>query len=919
MLRRCPLLVLGGLVVILAASGVSVIAQTPAAPKAAAPKTAQAPKAPVAAAKDLLPPIIDRDQFFGDPEIAGAQISPDGTFIAFMKPFKGTRNLWVKRTEEPFDKARPITADTKRPIPGYFWSRDAKYILFIQDQGGNENYNVYAVNPNDAPAAGADVPTARNITDAKNVRAQIFAVPKSDPDAIYVGLNDRDPAWHDLYKVKISTGQRTLVAKNTERMTGVVFDLKDQLRLVTRSTENGDTEILRADPDNKFSKIYTCTVFESCGPVRFHKDGQRVYMESNKGAVDLVRLVLLDVQTGKEELVEADPMNRVDLGSADFSQKTDELIATIYVDDKPRIYWKDKGFEADYTLLKSKLPGSEIGMGSSTADERLFIISASSDVDPGSTYLFDRQTKALTLQYKIREKLPRAALANMQTMRYKSSDGLEIPAYLTLPKGVPARNLPIIAFPHGGPWGRDNWGYSSFAQFLANRGYAVLQPNFRGSTGYGKKFLDAGNKQWGDKMQDDITWGVKHLVAQGIADPKRIGIMGGSYGGYATLAGVAFTPDVYAAAVSIVGPSNLITLLNSIPPYWEAGRKVFYERMGDPKTPEGKAQLERQSPLNSAAKIKTPLMVIQGANDPRVNKRESDQIVIALRDRGFPVEYIVAPDEGHGFARPVNNMATFAAAERFLSKFLGGRYQESMTPEVTARLKELTVDPKSVVLQKPVDATTVTTPKPAVPLTPGTFNYKATIAIGGQSMEMAVTTEIKEEGDNLVAADSAKTPMGDVSDRVTLDKKTLVLLKRSISQGPVTIDIAVKDGKATGELKMSGQTRPISVDIGGDLFGDGAGSYQVIATLPLAPGYKTSFRNLDVQTQKAQVVQLEVTGSESVTVPAGTFDAFKLELTVGDGGGKTTVWVAKESRKVPKFVGVRPQMQGATITTELQK
>src|SRR4029453_6140449 len=269
------------------------------------------------------------------------------------------------------------------------------------------------------------------------------------------------------------------------------------------------------------------------------------------------------------------------------------------------------------------------------------------------------------------------------------SDGVQISAFLTLPKGSDGKNLPMIVFPHGGPWARDNWGYHPYAQFLANRGYAVLQPNFRASTGYGKKFLNAGNNEWGQKMQDDITWGKKYLVEQGIADPKRVGIMGGSYGGYATLAGVTFTPDQYAAAVSIVGPSTLFTLLDSIPPSWEQIRKLFYERMGDPNTPEGRAQLEKQSPLNSASKIETPLLVIQGANDPRVNKRESDQIVIALRDRGFPVEYIVAPDEGHGFARTVNNMAMFATSEKFLAKHLGGRYQETMPQDVSQRLKEI--------------------------------------------------------------------------------------------------------------------------------------------------------------------------------------------------------------------------------------
>jgi dipeptidyl aminopeptidase/acylaminoacyl peptidase len=335
-----------------------------------------------------------------------------------------------------------------------------------------------------------------------------------------------------------------------------------------------------------------------------------------------------------------------------------------------------------------------------TDDEHTWLIVANSDTEPGETYLFDRKKRSLALQFRVREKLPRESLAEMKPVSYKSSDGLLIPAYLTVPKGVPARNLPAIIFPHGGPWGRDVWGYNAYTQFFANRGYAVLSMNFRGSAGYGKKFIDAGNDEWGRKMQDDVTWGAKYLIAEGVADPKRVGIFGGSYGGYATLAGVAFTPDVYAAAVDLFGPSNLITLLNSIPPYWEAGRQMFYKRMGDPTTPEGKALLVERSPLTSAAKIKTPLMIAQGANDPRVNHAESEQIVIALRDRGFPVEYLLIPDEGHGFARPINNMASSMATEKFFAKYLGGRYQEGGTAEVVARLKEVTVDPKSVALGK---------------------------------------------------------------------------------------------------------------------------------------------------------------------------------------------------------------------------
>jgi dipeptidyl aminopeptidase/acylaminoacyl peptidase len=866
-----------------------------------------------------VPPIIDRELFFGDPEIAGAQLSPDGKYIAFIKPLKGTRNIWVKGIDEPFDKAKPVTADTKRPIPGYMWTRDSRFILFVQDQAGDENYNLYAVNPGNPPAAGAEVPNARNITGSKGVRTVLYAVPKSDPDAIYIGLNDRDAAWHDLYKVKISTGERTLIRKNTERITGWVFDLKDQLRLATRAADNGDTELLRVD-ESGFTKVYSCSVLETCGAVRYQKDGTHVYMITNKGeGIDLVRLTSFDPSTGKEEMVESDPLNRVDFAGVVISEVSDELLATTYLDDRERIYFRDSEFKKDYDLLRKQLGDLEIGFGSRTKDERFWIVGAGSDVEPGSTYIFDRKTKKLTLQYRIREKLVRSDLVPMKSIRYKSSDGLEIPAYLTLPKAVPAKNLPLIVFPHGGPWARDSWGYRPVAQFYANRGYAVLSPNFRGSTGYGKKFLDAGNREWGGKMQDDITWGVKYLVAEGVADPKRVGISGGSYGGYATLAGVTFTPDLYTAAVSIVGPSNLITLLESIPPYWESIRKTFYVRMGDPTTPEGKAQLERQSPLNSAVKIKTPLLVVQGANDPRVKKAESDQIVVALRERGFPVEYIVAPDEGHGFARPVNNLAMFAQSEKFFAKYLGGRFQESMTPEVSQRLKEITVDVKSVEKPRRVNLSAVGVPKPASDLRAGTATYAVSIDLAGRKMEMSLQQEIHEEAGNWVATESTKTPGGDVIDKSTIEKGTLVMLSRSVRQGAAAIDFEVKDGKAAGELKIAGQTKPIAADLNGALFADGAGATAVIAALPLSDGFVTSFRNFDFQTQKVKVMEFKVVGSEEVTVPAGTFDAYKVEMVSTDDNSKTTMWISKTDRKAVKVSAVLPRLNGATMIYELQK
>jgi len=643
-----------------------------------------------------LPPLIDRELFFDAPAIAGGQLSPDGKYMSFLKKYKGTMNVWVKDASAPFESAHALTADTLRPIRSYFWSRDGKYILYVQDKGGDENFNVYAVSPSEKPATGQDIPTNRALTDYKGVRTFIYSVPKSDPDALYIGLNDRDKKWHDLYKLKISSGEKTLLRQNSDkdRITGWIFDWSDKLRLATRANEDGSNDLLRVD-EKELVPIYHTGPFEEFDSYAFDKDNKQFYIATNKGDDrDLKQLVLLDPVSMKETFVEKDPLNRVDFGGANFSDVTKNIILTSYTDEKERLYWKDKQFEADYKIIEKELPGLLLDFTSSTADENLWLLSAYSDTDPGGTYLFDRKTKKVSFQYRPRPDIPIKSLAPMKAIKYKSSDGLEIPAYLVLPKGVAAKNLPMVVFPHGGPWGRDYWGYNSFAQFLANRGYAVLMPNFRASTGYGKKFLDAGNKQWGDKMQDDITWGVKYLVSEGIVDAKHVGIMGGSYGGYATLAGVAFTPDLYAAAVSIVGPSNLITLLNSIPPYWESIRKLFYLRMGDPNTDEGKKQLERQSPLNSADKIKTPLFVAQGANDPRVNKAESEQIVNALRKRNFPVEYILAPDEGHGFARPVNNMAMLAAAEKFLAAYLGGRYQESMTPEVAKRLGEIKVDVK---------------------------------------------------------------------------------------------------------------------------------------------------------------------------------------------------------------------------------
>jgi dipeptidyl aminopeptidase/acylaminoacyl peptidase len=876
--------------------------------------------APAANAQDKkaggLPPLIDRELIFGNPEIAGAQLSPNGQYLAFLRPWKDTRNVYVKGVAEPFGAARLLTTESKRPVAGFFWTRDSKYILYVKDHDGDENFNVYAVDPSAKPDASADAPPSRDLTGLKGVRVELFEAPKSDPDVVYIGLNDRDKAWHDLYKLKISTGEKTLMRKNTDRVTNWIFDLKGQLRLAMRNAESGDTEILRVDAD-KLTQVYSCNVFETCDPLHFHTDGNRVYMQTNKGT-NLSSLVLFDPATGKTELVDSDPLGQVDFGGALFAEDTDELVETYYYHDRVKTYFQQKAFGDDDHWLQEHFKGEFVSVVSRTADEKTWLVTAASDIEPGQTLIFDRKTHALTPQYKVREKLPREALAEMKSVTYKSSDGLEIPAYLTLPKGVPAKNLPTVIMPHGGPWGRDEWGYNPLAQFYANRGYAVLMPNFRASTGYGRKFLDAGNLQWGLKMQDDITWGVKYLVAEGIADPKRVGIMGGSYGGYATLAGVAFTPDLYAAAVDVCGPSNLITLMESIPPYWEAARKTFAVRMGDVSTPDGKVVLKAASPLNSTDKIKTPLLVAQGANDPRVNRREAEQIVIALRDRGFPVDYILAPDEGHGFARPVNNMALYMESERFLAKYLGGRFQDGGSAESVARLKEISVDPKTVVLAKVVDANVVGQPKPATDLQAGTYHYQVTIEMGGQKMALKVTTAITDGGTSWNAVNTMETPQGTATDSSAIAKSSLTLQKRSLKQGPVDIELDYAGDKATGKMSMNGQDQPIATDMGGPLFGDAAGGDQSIATLPLAVGYSTTFRNFDIQAQKVKLQQLNVAAVETVTVPAGKFEAFRVDITSADGGAdKKTLWVAQDSHKVVKVSAVSAAMGGAVITEEL--
>lgn len=871
-----------------------------------------------------LPPLLDREVFFGDPEIAGAELSPDGRFIAFRKPYEDVMNIWVKGMDEPFEDARPLTADD-RPVPGYFWSEDGRYILYVQDKGGNEDFHVYAVRPDEA--TGGVIPEARDLTPVEGVRALIYATPEDRPGEIIVGLNDRDPAYHDVYRVDIETGERELLIENTEQVGGFVYDDDGTVRFAYKQKPGGGFEIYGVGADGKLGEmVYDCDYTESCSVVEFHADNERLYLRTNKGERDLAELVLFDPEAGTETLVERDPEGQADFAGAVFSED-DELLATVYLGDRLRIYPKDETFARDLERLREQLPEGELGLLSRTEDERRWLFSAQSDADPGSVYLYDRETGEAELLYRSRPGFPSEHMAEMRAIRYTARDGRVIPAYLTIPKGVEAENLPLVLHPHGGPWARDTWGYNPYAQFLANRGYAVLQPNFRASSGYGKDHLNAGNMEWGTgAMQHDLTDGVRHLIDEGIADPERVGIFGGSYGGYATLAGVTFTPDLYAAAVPYVAPSSLITLIESFPAYWRPFLETsWYRRVGDPADEEDRADLEARSPLNFVDRIVTPLLVVHGANDPRVKQRESDQLVVALRDRGIDVDYIVAPDEGHGFRGELNRLALAADMERFLGEHLGGRYQTNVRPEIQAKLEAITVDPATVALPDPVAAAGPATELPfdGSALEPMTLAYTTTMAVGGQQIELATTSTLaQDEVDGRAAWKLRDEISGAAAGTETnwADREDLAAIRRSVEMGPARMDLTYEGG-VQGEISQMGQKMPVEVSFDGPIAGDGAFIYYALGTLPLEVGYETSYNAFDRASMSVVTYTAEVTGTETVEVPAGTFETFVVETARADGEtGGGTLYLAQDAPHVAvKVVSTLPAaMGGGTATMVLE-
>lgn len=871
-------------------------------------------------------PLVDRALYFDDPEVTRAELSPDGAFITFIKPFKGVMNVWVKARTEPFSAARPLTAD-KRPVSIYLWSRDGRYVLYVQDKGGDENFHLYAVDPRAAAGAGG-VPEARDLTPGDKLRVTPIALPKKTPDSVLIGLNDRDPQYHDVYRVSLSTGKRELVRLNKDGVAGWTADLEGTLRLATKMDETGGTQLFRVVGDG-LERLAGCTAEESCAPVRFHRDGKRVYYETNAGSEDLSRLVLLDVATGAQELVESDPEKQVDFGWADFSEASDELIATFYEGDRVRTYPRTPAFRRDYEAVKKALHDGDVTFASRTTDERYQLVTVESDVDPGATYLYDRDSGKVELLFRPRPKLPVETLVPMLPVRITARDGVQLTAYLTLPRGATGP-VPAVLFPHGGPWARDSWGYSAFAQFLANRGYAVLQVNFRGSTGFGKRFLNLGNGQWGTgTMQHDLTDARQWLIDRGHAVPNKVAIMGGSYGGYATLAGVAFTPDLYAAGVDIVGPSNIVTLLNSIPPYWAPVRKMFAVRVGDLDKPADVARLEAQSPLNFAANIRTPLLVIQGANDPRVKQAEADQIVVALRENRRPVEYLVAPDEGHGFRGRENRLAMMVAVERFLAKHLGGRAQEGAAPDVMAKLSSITVDVSSV--KKPArqvgnananaNANAVPLSFDAKALKPATLAYAVSGTVQGQPItgtsQVTIAKATKPEGAWTVTSVD-KLPFGESVEVATLDGKTLLPLTRTLTQGPATIELAYGPRGVKGSMKAGPNVLPIDAKSDGPVAADGALLAVVAGALPLAKDYAGRGSAFAVQSGKVVSQTLVVKGEAPVTVAGKAIEAWRLELTADDGTA-STLWVEKGgARRLLKLTTTLPQGLGS-LTQELTK
>ena len=615
-------------------------------------------------------PLIPREKIFGNPTKTAGRLSPDGKWLSWIAPRDGVLNLYVAPANNP-QQAKPLTNERLRPVRSYFWSPDSRQLLYINDKGGDENFLLYGVDV----VSG----TQRSLTPFEKTRVQVVGISSEVKDRILVGVNNRDQRWHDVHSLDLASGKLTPVLINSGGYASFLADEQLNLRGATKPRDDGGMQFFRVSNNQVDAQPLEEIGLEdsqTTQPAGFTTDGKTLYWLDSRGR-DTAALVAQDVASGRKTVVAENA--RADIGGALQNPKTGKVEA--YAVNYLKNEWTplDPTIKGDLDFLKSRLKG-EFSVTSRTDADDKWTVAEDPVTAPSSVYIYDRKAKSLTRLYTSRPELEGATLAAMHPVEIKTRDGLTMVSYLTLPPGTdpdgdgrPNKAVPLVLLVHGGPWGRDAYGYNSSHQWLANRGYAVLSPNFRASTGFGKKFISAGDLAWGTKMHDDLIDAVDWAVGRGVTSADKVAIMGGSYGGYATLAGLTFTPDKFACGVDIVGPSNLETLLKTIPPYWTAIRTQFYKRMGDPNTPEGLALLKERSPLYKADQIKRPLLIGQGANDPRVNVAESEQIVDAMKAKNIPVTYVVFPDEGHGFARPANNIAFNAVAENFLAKCLGGR------------------------------------------------------------------------------------------------------------------------------------------------------------------------------------------------------------------------------------------------------
>jgi dipeptidyl aminopeptidase/acylaminoacyl peptidase len=614
--------------------------------------------------------LIPREVLFGNPDKAAARISPDGKFLGFLAPRDGVLNVWVAPIDK-LDEAQPVTADKKRGIRSYSWAYDGRHILYIQDKDGDEDFHVYGVDFKSKET--------RDLTPIKNVRAVIEGVSHKFPNEILIGLNDRDPRYHDVYKLNLTTGTKELIQKNPE-FTGFVTDDDYRVRFASKFTPDGGNLYLKPDGKGGWTDFLKIPMADSLTTAiaGFDKSGETLYLLDSRER-DTAALAKLDLKTGKETIIAQDP--QADAGGVIAHPTENTIQAVSFTYERKRWEFKDAKVAEDFKVL-AKVADGDISVASVTLDDQKWIVAFLMDNGPVRYYLYDRPTQKARFLFTNRRDLEGLKLQKMHPLVLKSRDGLDLVSYLTLPPGSdprgtgrPEKPVPMVLDVHGGPWGRDHWGFDPQHQFLANRGYAVLSVNFRGSTGLGKKFTNAGDKEWAGKMHNDLLDAVNWAVKEKIADPAKVAIYGGSYGGYATLVGMTFTPETFACGVDIVGPSNLVTLLKTIPAYWAPMLQLFKDRVGDHTTEEGRKFLMERSPLTRADKIRRPLLIGQGANDPRVKQAESDQIVKAMQDKKIPVTYVLFPDEGHGFARPENRLAFYAVTEAFLARHLGGRFE----------------------------------------------------------------------------------------------------------------------------------------------------------------------------------------------------------------------------------------------------